>query len=72
MVALTVRRRPEFFRHWHPDCAPEHLSERVLAAKPTRLQGLLRVAHHDLEVALSLVEERSEQLQSVFDGLDVP
>jgi glycosyltransferase involved in cell wall biosynthesis len=72
MVELTVRRRREFFRHWHPDCAPEHLAERVLAAKPTRLEDLLRMAHHDLEGALSLVEERSAQLHSAFDGLGVP
>jgi hypothetical protein len=72
MVKLTVGRRPEFFRRWHPDCAPEHLAERVLAAKPTRLQDLLHMAHHDLELALSVVEERSAQLRSAFDGLDVP
>lgn len=72
MVRLTVRRRPEFFRRWHPDCAPEHLAERVLASKPTRLQDLLHMAHDDLELALSVVEERSAQLRSAFNGLDVP
>ena len=72
MVKLTVRRRPEFFRRWHPDCGPEQLAERVLAAKPTRLQDLLRMAHHDLDLALSLVEERSAQLRSAFEGLGVP
>jgi hypothetical protein len=29
------------------------------------------MAHHDLELALSVVEERSAQLRSAFDGLDV-
>jgi len=72
MVKLTVRRRPEFFRHWHPDCAPQHLAERVLAAKPTRLEDLLHMAHHDLGAALTVVAERSAQLQSAFDGLGVP
>jgi glycosyltransferase involved in cell wall biosynthesis len=72
MVKLTVRRQPAFFRRWHPDCALEHLAERVLASKPTRLQDLLHMAHHDLELALSLVDERSARWQSAFDGLDVP
>jgi glycosyltransferase involved in cell wall biosynthesis len=72
MVAVTVRRRPEFFDKWYSSSRGVDLARSVLSEKPSKLTDLLFMASYDLCQALAVVRERRADLRSAVDELGVP
>jgi glycosyltransferase involved in cell wall biosynthesis len=73
MTLLVVERNLDLFQdRFNSDDAAEVLAQEVLAAKPSRLVDLIRMAEFDLAQALAVARQREFSLSSPFDALGIP
>ncbi|WP_327345517.1 glycosyltransferase family A protein [Streptomyces europaeiscabiei] len=73
MTLLVVEKNLDLFQHHfqRDDCA-EDIARQVLAAKPSRLDDLIRMATYDVEQALTVARQREFSLSSPFECLGIP
>jgi glycosyltransferase involved in cell wall biosynthesis len=73
MTLLVVERNLDLFQdRFNSDDAAEVIAQEVLAAKPSRLVDLIRMAEFDLAQALAVARQREFSLSSPFDALGIP
>lgn len=73
MTLLVVETNLDLFRNrLGRDDSAEDITRDVLAAKPSRLVDLIRMAEFDLDQALAVACEREFTLSSPFEGLGIP
>ncbi|MFD6417032.1 glycosyltransferase family 2 protein [Streptomyces sp. NPDC060194] len=73
MTLLVVEQNLDLFRsRLARDDSAEAITLDVLAAKPSRLADLMRMAEYDLDQALAVARQRDFSLSSPFEGLGIP
>jgi glycosyltransferase involved in cell wall biosynthesis len=73
MTLLVVERNLDLFQdRFNSDEAAEVIAQEVLAAKPSRLIDLIRMAEFDLAQAMAVARQREFSLSSPFDALGIP
>ncbi|MFF1687119.1 glycosyltransferase family 2 protein [Streptomyces sp. NPDC058254] len=73
MTLLVVEKNLDLFRdRLNRDDSAEAITRDVLAAKPSRLVDLIRMAEYDLDQALAVARQRDFSLASPFEGLGIP
>jgi glycosyltransferase involved in cell wall biosynthesis len=73
MTLLVVESNLDLFQdRFNSDDAAEVIAQEVLAAKPSRLIDLIRMAEFDLAQALAVARQREFSLSSPFDALGIP
>ncbi|WP_280202449.1 glycosyltransferase family 2 protein [Nocardia cyriacigeorgica] len=72
MTRLVVAANLDYFQHHHGRRDVEDIAELLCRSKPSRLDDLLHMAHHNLDQALALAHQRGAELTSPLHDLGIP